>query len=133
MKRDSPRPRLDLGAIRRESVGDYIIRFGFGAGVSAIAAVAAIAFGPRLGGILLAFPAILPASLTLIEHKAGRHEAAVDATGAVIGAVALVVFAIVAAWTLARFDAVPSVLLAGLSWLITAVGIYVVVTRFKKR
>ena len=42
------------------------MRFLFGAGISLVAGLAGMAFGSKIGGVLLGFPAILPASLTLI-------------------------------------------------------------------
>ena len=136
MKAEAGRPRFDSGALREQSPRDYLVRFGFGAVISAVAAAIAIAFGARIGGILLAFPAILPASLTLIERKSGREEAVVDSTGAAMGGAALVVFAIVAAWTLHRMNAVAALGLAGLSWVVSALvlfGAYVVVVRLRRR
>jgi hypothetical protein len=65
-------------------------------------------FGPGVGGLFLAFPAIFPASATLIEkHERqkkerlglhgslrGRKAAAIDAAGAAIGALGLLAFAL---------------------------------------
>ncbi len=136
MKAEAGRPRFDGGALREQSPRDYLVRFGFGTVISAVAAGIAMAFGARIGGILLAFPAILPASLTLIERKSGREEAVVDSTGAAMGGAALVVFAIVAAWTLHRMNAAAALGLAGLSWVVSALvlfGAYVVVVRLRRR
>ncbi|TMD91008.1 MAG: DUF3147 family protein [Chloroflexi bacterium] len=136
MKTETGRPRFDGGAIRKQSPREYLVRFAFGAVISAGAAAVAIAFGARIGGILLAFPAILPASLTLIERKSGRKEAVVDSTGAAMGGAALVVFAIVAAWGLPRMNAVAALVLAGLSWVVSVLvlfGAYVVVVRLRRR
>src|SRR5207253_3283130 len=52
-------------------------------------------WGPSAGGLFLAFPAILPASLTLVARHDSRGDAADDARGAVLGAAALIVFAAV--------------------------------------
>src|SRR5579859_5960961 len=87
------------------AVKKYLTRFVFGAGIATAAAIVGMVFGPKLGGILLAFPAILPASLTLIERTDGRHEAKVDATGALLGSFALIGFAAAAALALPRFSA----------------------------
>ncbi|HEX7265521.1 MAG TPA: DUF3147 family protein [Candidatus Dormibacteraeota bacterium] len=133
MKVESGQPKLDRGALRSAKAGDYLVRFAFGAGISAIAAIISIVFGPRLGGVLLAFPAILPASLTLIERKSNRKEAVVDATGAIMGAVGLIVFAIAAAWALFRLDQILSVVLAGVLWAVSAIGLYVLVVRLRRR
>jgi hypothetical protein len=75
-----------------------------GGSVTVIAGLLAKEFGPVLGGLFLAFPAIFPASATLIEkhetekkQKAGimnsmrdRQAAGVDACGAAMGSIGLV-------------------------------------------
>jgi hypothetical protein len=44
-------------------------------------------FGPNLGGLFLAFPAILPATLTLVaRHTRNAKPAGADALGAALGA-----------------------------------------------
>jgi hypothetical protein len=136
MRPETGRPRFDGGALRKQSPRDYFIRFAFGAVISAVAPAVAIVVGARIGGTLLAFPAILPASLTLIERKSGRDEAVVDSKGAALGGVALVVFAIVAARALPRLNAVAALTVAGLSWVVSALvlfGAYVVVVRLRRR
>jgi len=66
-------------------------------------------YGPVVGGLFLAFPAIFPASATLIEkheqekkqsegmHGAirGRQAASIDAAGSAMGSIGLLVFALV--------------------------------------
>lgn len=88
---------------------EYASRFFFGGAMTAIAGIIAKEYGPVLGGLFLAFPAIFPASATLIEKhekqkKAeaggrgtirGRKAAAVDAAGAAMGAFGLLTFALV--------------------------------------
>ena len=51
-------------------------------------------FGPRAGGLFLAFPAILAASVTLIEKKERNRAGVHDIKGAVLGAVGLTAFAL---------------------------------------
>jgi hypothetical protein len=133
IKGEAPQPRFDLGALGKRSPGDYLTRFAFGAGISAVAAIAASVFGVKLGGVLLAFPAVLPAALTLIERKDGRHEAAVDATGAILGAVALIGFALTAAWVLPRFSAGVALALAGAAWIGLAAALYVLIVWLPRR
>ena len=72
-----------------------------------IAGLLAKRFGPIFGGLFLAFPAIFPASATLVEKherekkwKAGitnttrgRQAAALDARGAAVGSIGLACFA----------------------------------------
>ena len=112
---------------------DYLTRFAFGAGISAVAAIVAVMFGARLGGVLLAFPAILPASLTLIERREGRHEAMVDATGAILGSFALIGFALVATWALPRFNPAEALVLASAAWTALALMLYVLIVRLPRR
>jgi len=101
---------LNLAALKETKFHEYAIRFLCGGIVTALTGIIAKKFGPGIGGLFLAFPAILPASVTLIEkherekkeragmHGAirGREAAGVDAAGAAIGSFALFVFALLA-------------------------------------
>ena len=100
------------------------VRFAFGAAISLVAGLVGLRFGVRAGGILLAFPAILPASLTLIAKKDGRSIASIDAMGAVLGAVALIGFAITGRLLLPRGGLVALAVAAAL-WLASAVLLYI--------
>ena len=133
LKGEAPRPRLDTGVIRKRSPSDYITRFAFGAGIAGAAAIVGAVLGARAGGLLLAFPAILPAALTLIERKDGRHEATVDATGAILGAFALIGFALAAAWALPRFSAGIALALACATWVVLAAALYVLIVWVPRR
>ena len=64
---------------------DLLVRFLFGAATSAVAGAVAIVFSPIAGGVFLAFPAILAASLTLIAEEEDRTQAREDARGAAVG------------------------------------------------
>jgi uncharacterized membrane protein (GlpM family) len=128
-----PAPSIDPGALKKHSASDYLTRFLFGAGISAAAGIVSAIFGAKIGGVLLAFPAILPASLTLIERRQGRGEAAVDAIGAVIGSVALIAFAVVAGLMLMRLQAALALLLAVATWLVVALVLYVSILWLPRR
>ncbi len=130
---DSPAPQLDLSSLKKHSPSDYITRFIFGAGIAAAAGIVSSVYGARIGGILLAFPAVLPASLTLIERKYGKREAAIDARGAVLGSFALLGFAVVAAWALPRFAAGIGLALASATWVVLAIGLYVLIVWLPRR
>ena len=82
-----------------------------------------MAAGPKIGGLFLAFPAILPASLTLIEKKEGLTRAWSDASGGVLGSFAMAAFAATAMFLL-TWNPVGALLLALLAWLIVATGLY---------
>ena len=98
-----------LSAIRKTKWSEYALRFIFGGAVSVLAAVLGKHFGASVGGLFLAFPAIFPASATLIEKherqkklKAGiptsmrgRQAASLDAVGATSGSIGLAAFAFV--------------------------------------
>jgi len=72
--------------------------------------------GARAGGLFLAFPEIGVAGLSLVEKKEGRSRARDNAHGAIIGAVALAVFAVISAMMLARTNSLLALGLALLGW-----------------
>jgi uncharacterized membrane protein (GlpM family) len=103
---------------------DLVVRFVFGAVTSAVAGSLSILFSPIVGGVFLAFPAILAASLTLIAEEEDRREAREDARGAAVGAVALAAFAGVGALLFTEV-AWPLALAAACgAWIVGALGLY---------
>jgi hypothetical protein len=90
---------INIAALGRSKWYEYVLRFAFGGLVTALAGVIAKHYGPGIGGLFLAFPAIFPATATLLEShekqkktlagKAGtvraREIAGVDAAGAAMG------------------------------------------------
>jgi hypothetical protein len=103
------RVRIDATALGQIKWHDYTARFLFGGLVTAVAGIIANKFGPAIGGLFLAFPAIFPASATLIEkHEKekkekegfegatrGKKAASIDAAGAAMGSIGLLAFALV--------------------------------------
>ena len=101
---------IDPSALGKTRWYELGVRFLFGGLITVIAGIIARKFGPVVGGLFLAFPAIFPSSATLIEkherqrkeraglHGAtrGRKAAGVDAAGAAIGSIGLVIFALLA-------------------------------------
>jgi formate hydrogenlyase subunit 3/multisubunit Na+/H+ antiporter MnhD subunit len=71
-------------------VRDWLIRFGF----SVVAGVVSVVAGPKVGGLFLAFPAILLASLTLVAREEGSGRARDDARGAAFGTIGMLAFAV---------------------------------------
>jgi len=114
------------GKLRKIRGRDLLIRFAFGAGVSVVAGVMSLVFNPVVGGLFLAFPAILPASLTLIEQKESTGEAVHDVEGATAGALGLAVFAAVARAGLRHTTAVAALGAATAAWLVASCSIYVI-------
>jgi hypothetical protein len=126
-QRVGERPSLDAGKLREVSARDLGYRFAAGAATSIAAGAATLAFGARGAGILLAFPAILAASLTLIEEQEDSEDAREDARGAVIGGLALALFAGVATLAFTHLPAALVLALATAAWLVGALGGYAVV------
>jgi hypothetical protein len=115
------RPAFALARVREVRFRELAIRFIAGALTSVAAGGLTLALGTRVGGIMLAFPAILAASLTLIEEEEDAAEAREDARGAVMGGLALAVFAVVAAVALERLSPALALALAALGWFVAAV------------
>ena len=94
--------RIDLAGLRRTKWGDYAIRFLFGGLITAAAGLIAQRWGPRIGGLFLAFPAIFPAGATLVEKhekqkkdRAGLQGAVRGRKAAALGCIGLSGFALV--------------------------------------
>ena len=115
---------LTLGDIRRIPLRDLAIRFAFGVGISTVALLIALFVGVRAGGLMLAFPAILPATLTLLVQEESERKAADNDLGSVLGALGLAAFAATAWWLLPRDGAPIGLAAAGLAWLGTSTGCY---------
>src|SRR5438105_7490438 len=109
-------PEVQAEEVAKHKPSDYLVRFVFGAAISLVAGVIGLKFGPVIGGVLLGFPAILPASLTLIEKKEGKEEASIDSLGAILGAVAMVAFAVVVTLWVTSWGVVLSLALALVAW-----------------
>ena len=100
---------LELSALKSTKPAQYVIRFVFGGLCTALAGLIAKRYGAVVGGLFLAFPAIFPASATLIEDRSkqkmakigadgtrrGRLAAAIDARGAALGSLGLCAFAMI--------------------------------------
>jgi len=128
------RIEFDFSALRRTRWHDYALRFFFGGAVTAAAGLIAKQYGPLVGGLFLAFPAIFPASATLvqkhetekkrkagiIDNGRGRKAAALDARGAKLGCVALVCFAAALWRLLPGWSAAASLGIALAIWLAVA-------------
>ena len=117
-------PQVQLKRLREARPSGLLVRFAFGFVISVAAALLSMRFGNRFGGLFLAFPAILPASLTLIEKKHGDNPASINAMGAVLGGTALLAFATACAGLLTRVHSLLAIVLATAAWLLVATGLY---------
>lgn len=119
-ERVGERPSFELKKIREVRPRDLGIRFVAGAITSVVSGVLATAVSARVGGIFLAFPAILAASLTLIEKQEDSAVAREDARGAVVGGCAMAVFAAVAALAFGDLPGAIVLAIATLAWVAVA-------------
>jgi uncharacterized membrane protein (GlpM family) len=126
---DGAEIRMRPAELRDTHVRDWLIRFVFGAGVSALAAIIAKLAGPQIGGLFLAFPAILLASLTMIAKEDSPRQARNDARGATLGAAGLIAFAITGAITITRIPAWAALLAATGAWAVVGYGGYLIMRR----
>jgi len=128
------RVRIDTSALRATNWHELLLRFIFGGLVTAAAGIVAKICGPAIGGLFLAFPAIFPASATLIEkhererkQKAGVHgtvrarkAVAIDAAGASMGAIGLLAFALVVQKLIVRHRPSLVILAATAAWMLVS-------------
>jgi len=134
------RIKIDPSVIGQTEWYEYAIRFLFGGLITAVAGIIAKKFGPVVGGLFLAFPAIFPASATLIEkhekqkkekkglcgaHR-GRAAASIDAAGSAMGSIGLFVFALLVRLLLPGHRSWIVLTGASLSWLAVSVWIWVI-------
>lgn len=130
--------KIDTSALRQAKWHEYLVRFISGGIITAATGIIAKKCGPAIGGLFLAFPAIFPASVTLIDkhekekkQKAGfdgrmraRKIVAVDAAGAAMGSLGLLAFALFV-WQLLPKHSVALVLIgATVLWLIVSVLVW---------
>jgi hypothetical protein len=127
--------RLESAGLRQTRWYEYASRFFFGGAITVLTGLIARKFGPGVGGLFLAFPAIFPASASLIEkhekekkrragfdgRKRGRVAAGVDAAGAAMGSIGLTAFALTSWKLLPRFPTWLTLIAATLAWTGTAV------------
>src|SRR5882672_8973311 len=97
------RIKVSLVSLKQINWHEYFARFLLGGAITVATGLIASHFGPVVGGLFLAFPAIFPSGATLIEKhelerkrrvgilhtNRGRLAAALDARGTAMGTIAL--------------------------------------------
>ena len=128
-----------LAALKEIKFHEFALRFLFGGVCTVAAGILARRFGPGIGGLFLAFPAIFPAGASLIEkherqHKRrigydgtnrGRTASSIDAAGASLGSLGLAAFALLIWRILPRHNAGLVILLAGFVWIAVSLSLWV--------
>jgi hypothetical protein len=132
--------KVDPSSLKQTKWHEYLLRFIAGGVITVIAGVIARKWGPGIGGLFLAFPAIFPASATLIEkherqrkeknglrgEKRGTDAAALDALGAAMGSLGLAAFASVCQWLIPKYPVPLALGGAAVVWLLVSFSIWIV-------
>jgi hypothetical protein len=132
------RIEINWSSLKQTKPHEYAARFLFGGLSTVTAGLIAKRFGPGVGGLFLAFPAIFPASASLIEsheikrkakmgsdgRNRGRMAASLDSQGASLGCVGLIGFAFVLWKWVDHHNALVMISTAAIFWLIIAYGLW---------
>jgi hypothetical protein len=131
---------VNASALAQTRWYEWALRFLFGGLITALVGIIAKKFGPAIAGLFLAFPAIFPASATLIERhekrrkeqkglsgtRRARQAAGADAAGAAMGSIGLLVFACVMWKFLAQYPAWGVIGAATLAWAALSVSVWMI-------
>ena len=129
------RIQVNISVLKESRWYQLATRFCLGGLITAAAGIVAKEYGAAVGGLFLAFPAIFPAGATLIEkHERekkeklgldgkvrGRKAASVDAAGAAMGSIGLLVFAVLISRLITDYKPWIVMLGATLTWMTTSV------------
>jgi hypothetical protein len=130
--------KFKLSALHRTRWYEVVLRFLFGGLATVATGMIAKSYGPVIGGLFLAFPAIFPATATLVEkhvkekkkkaHIDGvnrsRQAVALEARGATMGSIGLAVFGLLLWRFLVDQPAWLVLLAASLAWFVTSILIW---------
>src|SRR5258707_10693851 len=133
------RVHSNFSSLRSTTWQEFASRFLIGGLITVVTGIIAKRYGATVGGLFLAFPAIFPASATLIEkhekqkkERAGMHAghrgqdaAALDAVGAAMGSIGLIAFAILVWFSLTRFPTFAVLAASAMAWLVVSVCIWI--------
>jgi uncharacterized protein DUF3147 len=126
--------QVDFSSLKQNRWYQIVIRFVAGGLATVMAGLIAKKYGAGIGGLFLAFPAILPASATLIEkhekerkQRVGMHGAvrarqavAADAAGAALGSIGLLAFALLLSLLLVKYNPWLMIASATTLWLVVS-------------
>ena len=127
--------RFSPSSLREGRWYEYLIRFALGGAVTVFTGLISSRYGPSVGGLFLALPAIFCASATLIEkheirrkreagfagERRGQGAAAVEAAGAALGALGMLGFVIVFS-LMVESSILVAIIGASLAWLVVSVA-----------
>ncbi len=130
--------KVDTSGMKNSKWYEFALRFSFGGAVIAFAGLVAERYGPEVGGLFLAFPAIVPATATLIRKRErqkkeragyegagrGRAAAAVDVTGAAMGGFGLIAFSVIVWLKITEWKTPIVLAVATAVWFLVAFSIW---------
>jgi hypothetical protein len=130
--------RLQLSVLRQSRWYEVVLRILFGGIATVLTGLIAKSSGPVVAGLFLAFPAIFPATATLVEkhtkerrRKAGLDGSlraadvvAIEARGATLGSIGMIIFAAVMWLGLPHLPPVLGFVMAGFAWLAVSVVVW---------
>lgn len=129
--------RFSFSSLKDGRWYEYVVRFLLGGAATVITGLIGAKWGPGVGGLFLAFPAMLCASATLVQsherrrkreaglqgRQRGGDAAALDAAGAGLGSIGLLAFATTvllvardAPWSSLALASIAWMLVSGLCW-----------------
>jgi hypothetical protein len=126
--------RVKFSALKEGRWYEYVVRFVLGGLTTVAAGIIANVYGPKMGGLFLAFPAIFCASVTLVEKHERRQKreqglggqcrgtdaAALESCGTGLGSIGLGAFAL-AIWLLAADYGLASLIIASVIWTLVSI------------
>jgi hypothetical protein len=130
--------RFQPSALRQTRWYELVSRILFGGIATVLTGLIAKSSGPVVAGLFLAFPAIFPATATLVEkhtkerrRKAGldgslraADAVAIEARGATLGSIGMIVFAAVMWLALPHMPLTLGFVTAGFAWLAVSVVVW---------
>lgn len=136
--------KADWRGVKQTNFHEYAIRFVFGGAITVIAGLIGDHWGPAIAGLFLAFPAVFPASVTLVERhererktkkgmagdRRGITTAADYAMGTAIGSLGLLGFAGLSWSCIEQLPFELDLMFGTLLWAIIAGGAWIIVKRW---
>ncbi|OJU26252.1 MAG: hypothetical protein BGN91_02435 [Nitrobacter sp. 62-13] len=127
--------RISFSSLREGHPYEYLVRFALGGAATVLTGLISSRYGPSIGGLFLALPAIFCASATLIEkheirrkrkaglpgRRRGQEAAALDAAGAALGAWGMLAFAFVFC-AIVETSISAAFVAASLAWLVVSMA-----------
>jgi hypothetical protein len=130
--------KFDFTSVTKTKWYEFALRFVIGGAITVIAGLLADRLGPVIGGLFLAFPAIFPASATLIEKHERRKKVelgynpgnrptfavALDSIGATMGAVGMIGFALFVFKFFPKYSEWSTLAVAMLIWCLVSFSLW---------